>query len=239
MQPLAYWLMGAKSTITMDLNRYVKDELVVESLDYIAGNESDVREMFGPLLQESRLDELLGFHRSNNFQLDRFLELCRIEYRAPADAGETGLPAGSIDFHTSRSVFEHIPEDDLKRILTEGRRIVSANGLFVHRVDYSDHFAHSDSSISTINFLQYSDREWQKIAGNRYMYMNRLRHDEFVALFEEQGHRMLTIEPTVDDDAMALLQSGDFELDQRFESTPVDVLAITGAWFASQTGDLQ
>ena len=50
-------------------------------------------------------------------------------------------------------------------------------------VDYSDHFSHSDQTISSINFLRYSDDEWQRYAGNRYMYMNRLRHDDVLALF--------------------------------------------------------
>lgn len=37
--PLAYWLMGAKKTITIDLNPYLKAELKKESLQYISDNK--------------------------------------------------------------------------------------------------------------------------------------------------------------------------------------------------------
>lgn len=32
--PLAYWLMGAEGTISIDLNPYLKEELIAESLRY-------------------------------------------------------------------------------------------------------------------------------------------------------------------------------------------------------------
>ena len=40
------------------------------------------------------------------------------------DARATGLPAGSVDFVTSTSTLEHIPEDDLVPLLAECRRLL-------------------------------------------------------------------------------------------------------------------
>ncbi len=158
--PLAYWLMGAEKTITIDLNPYLKTDLVAESLQYISENKEEILSLFGSLLDRRRFDELLAFNRDSDFSVYKFLDLCRINYISPGDAADTRLPAQSIDFHTSFTVFEHIPLEILRKILEEGNRIIKNDGLFVHRIDYSDHFSHSDNTISAINFLKYSDDEW-------------------------------------------------------------------------------
>lgn len=231
---IAYWLMGAESTISIDLNPYLKESVTRESLSEVGRNEESFRALFGRRLNQSRLDGLLALYSRKSFSIAKLLEHCRIEYVAPGDAANTGLPAGSMDFHTSTRVFEHIPPDVIRAILREGNRVVGQRGLFVHRIDYGDHFAHSDHSISKINFLQFSDKEWDSIAGNGYMYMNRLRHDDFVRIFEQAGHEILDVETSVDSACIDLLDSADFELDSRFECKPQDVLAIVGARFVSR-----
>lgn len=235
--PLAYWLMGAKGTITIDLNPYVKPELVMESLQYMTDNHADMQRLFGPLLDQERLDELLKLHQQTDFSFGAMLELCNIQYIAPGDAAKTRLSPGSIDFHTSFNVFEHIPLTILEKILAEGNRIIRDDGLFVHRIDYSDHFSHSDGSISPINFLQYSDAEWDKYADNRYMYMNRLRHDDFVDLFESAGQHILATEPTAHSPSRELLGSHRLKVDVRFRMKSLEVLATTDAWIVSKKGD--
>ncbi|WP_333676336.1 hypothetical protein [Dyella sp.] len=230
MTPLAYWLMGAKRVITIDLNPYLKAELTRECLQYIADHEGELRTLFGPLLNRKRFEALLEFERQELFNLQHLLDLCHITYIAPGDAAHTGLGADEIDFHTSFNVFEHIPHTVLVAILDEGNRIIRSDGLFVHRVDYSDHFSHSDSHISPINFLQYSDVQWERYAGNRYMYMNRLRHDDFLALFESVRHTILAAEPTVDASSLQLLRDRRLTIDARFGGKTDEVLATTEAW---------
>lgn len=232
--PLAYWLMGAGRTITVDVNPYLKAELVAEALDYVSAQAEHVRRLFGDLLQTHRFEQLLEFHRTGRFSLTRFLELCRIDYIEPGDAAKSGLPPGSIDFHTSYTVLEHIEPEILADILDEGTRIVREDGLFVHMIDYSDHFSHADESISAINFLQYSDAEWNGYADNRYMYMNRLRHDDVMRLFESSGHRVLAVTTHVDDRARALLDAGGLRVDERFRDKSHDILAIRGSWVVSE-----
>jgi SAM-dependent methyltransferase len=230
MTPLAYWLMGTGRVITVDLNPYMKAELTRECLQYIAEHVEDVQALFGPSLNRERFAALLDFPRQDDFDLRKLLDLCRIVYIAPGDAAHTELDRGAIDFHTSFNVFEHISRDVLLAILREGNRIIRSDGLFVHRVDYSDHFSHSDTRISPINFLQYSDTQWERYAGNRYMYMNRLRHDDFLALFESASHRVLAAEPTIDALSLQLLREGRLNVDARFGGKDIEVLAMTEAW---------
>jgi hypothetical protein len=240
--PLAYWLMGAERTITVDVNPYLKGELVREALDYMKTHEAEISDLFGPLLEKERMDRLMQFGESGAYSLERVLALCEIEYQEPADAARTGLSSGIIDFHTSCNVFEHIPPDVLRDILVEGHRIVSDDGLFVHMVDYSDHFSHSDATISPINFLQYSDEEWERFAGNRYMYMNRLRHDDVLSLFESAGHRIVSTMPLVDERSRRVLEKraehpeDALVLDRRFGAKTHDILSIRGSWIVSEKG---
>lgn len=232
--PLAFWLMGAKKTITIDLNPYLKEELIADALGYISNHEEEILNLFGSLINKNRLDQLLEFGRSRRRKSSEVLDLARIEYMAPGDAAATRLPERSIDFHASYTVFEHIPKTALKRILEEGNRIIRDDGLFVHRIDYSDHFSHSDKSISAINFLQYSDAEWERYAGNRYMYMNRLRQDDFVDLFESVGHLIVETETNTDTRVHELLRNGNLHLNERFSSKPQEVLEIRGAWMITR-----
>jgi SAM-dependent methyltransferase len=232
--PLAFWLMGARRSITIDANPYLKAELVRRGLTWIARNVDQVRQIFGGRLKETRLEQLLQL-TDHDFCVDRFLEMCCIEYIAPGDAAETGLPAASIDFHTSYMVLEHIAPDVLRRILLEANRITRNDGLLVHRIDYSDHFAHSDKNISSINFLQYSDVQWARYAGNRYMYMNRLRHDDLLTLFRLSGVQVLSTTLFKDEQVLQILREGRLRLDERFEGKTWDVLAVVGGWVIAQT----
>lgn len=232
--PMAFWLMGARGTITVDVNPYMKAEMCVDALDYMSRDRAGMMDIFGSLLREERLDELLSMDRDSSFSLDSLLDLCQINYVSPADAAGTGLPGRSVDFHTSRNVLEHIPPSVLRGILEEGSRIIRDEGLFVHGIDYSDHFSHRDQSISAINFLQYSDSDWDRYAGNRYMYMNRLRHDDFMSMFESLGHHILLTVPEVDQRSLELLNSGALQVDELFRMKSVDVLSISSSWIVSQ-----
>jgi SAM-dependent methyltransferase len=231
--PLAFWLLGAEKVVTVDLNPYLKEELVRADLCYIAKNKTEIEVLFENRIFNNRLDALLEFIESP-YQIKALLEFLKIEYIAPGDASHLNLPKDSVDFHTSYTVLEHIPPEIIKAILKEGQQILKNDGLFIHKIDYSDHFSHSDKSISSINFLQFSDDEWDKIAGNRYMYMNRLRHDDFVDLFQDMNHQILINEPTKNDNLLSVVESSNFMLNEKFKHKSKDVLATTSAWFISE-----
>ncbi len=229
--PIALWLCGAGEIVTVDLHRYLKRDLVTGDLDWIKAHRGEVERMFGalsatPVFQE-RLDRLAGLRET---RLEPLLDFLGIRYLAPADAARLPLPEGSVDYHISYTVLEHIPPDVLAAILREGRRVLRRDGLFVHFVDFSDHFSHSDKTISPVNFLQFSEREWRRWGGNRYMYQNRLRVDEFLALLRGTGLEALRVDTRVDPDARRLLEYGGLPLDPRFRDKPAEVNATLDAW---------
>ncbi|WP_413937116.1 class I SAM-dependent methyltransferase [Nitrospira sp. BLG_1] len=237
--PLAYWLMGAERIITIDVNPYLKEELIAEHLHYISQHEEEVLTLFGSLIDRKRFNDMLNLARKSQLSASDFLDFCRITYLAPGDAAKTTLPDQHVDFHTSFTVFEHIPPDALNAILKEGNRITKSTGLFVHRIDYTDHFSHSDKNISAINFLRYSDDEWARYAGNKYMYMNRLRHDDFLDLFKRAGQVIVDVEPYIDQRSEELLNIGMFHVDKQFSSKSRASLAISGAWILAEKSNVQ
>jgi SAM-dependent methyltransferase len=230
--PLAYWLMGASGTVTLDLHPYLKAELVRECLTFVAEHADHFRELFGARLDAARYTALLEARQP--FSLARTFELCGIEYVAPRNAAQTGLPDACVDVHSSYTVLEHIPRAALGTALREALRILRPGGVSIHRIDYSDHFSHSDTSISAVNFLQYTDEEWDAYAGHDYQYVNRLRHDDVRAIFEEARHVPIATIPVVNPRAGALLRSGTFQVSPRFRSKPIEILETTGAWFLSR-----
>jgi hypothetical protein len=232
--PLAFWLLGAENTTTIDLNPYLKEELIAEHLRYISENEEDVLSIFGSMIDKRRFADLLNLSKKNSLSASEFLDVCHIMYIAPGDAASTGLPEKHFDFQVSYEVFEHIPCEVLTNILKEGDRIIKDNGLLVNYIDYSDHFSHSDNDISAINFLKYDDDEWIKYAGNRYMYMNRLRHDDFLSLYESVGLDILGVEIYRDLRSEEILGEKDFRLDMKFSSKPKEILAIIGSWIIAK-----
>ena len=232
--PLTFWLMGAENIITIDLNPYLKANIIKKSLDYISNNEEIVKSLFGLLLDKKRFRDLIYFHKNISFSTDLFLALCHINYIAPGDAAKTSLAEESIDFHTSYTVFEHIEPTKLKLILEEGNRIIKKNGLFIHRIDYSDHFSHKDKAISYINFLQYSDSKWDRYSGNRYAYHNRLRHDDFLQIFKSIGHSIIVNEPYIDQRCIKSMENNHFALDEKFKNKTKESCCTINAWIISK-----
>jgi SAM-dependent methyltransferase len=228
--PLVYWLGGAEEVITVDLNPYMKKSLFKESLDYIFRNQNEIRNLFGDLLKLDRFAILI-----NNYnKVDFVLKVANIKYFAPCDAGSVKLPDNYIDYHVSFGVYQHIPPNSLVEILKEGIRITKKEGLLINQLNYSDMFTVSsktDKNITAINFLKYNDYEWDKYAGNKFMYTNRLRHDDFIGLFNDLGFTFVNVEPVCDNTIFETLENKSINLDKRFCDKPNDILSTTYAWF--------
>lgn len=228
--PIALWLCGASRIVTVDLNPYLKYDLVKEDIAYIRDNFGTLVERFSGFSEHpvfiNRLEKLVNWTGESLLDLLGFLN---IQYMAPADAGHMDIAANSIDYHVSYAVLEHIPPSTISQILYEAKRVLKKEGLFVHCVDFSDHFSHADSRISAINFLQFSENEWSRFAGNRYMYQNRLRIDDFIGLLKNSDLSILSQEAKVDSGSVEVLNAG-FALDEKFCGKSVEVNATASAW---------
>jgi len=172
--PLAVSACGANRFITMDIERLAKLDLVQANASVIAKLSNLSRPVF-----------------SSWEELERSWS---IDYRAPADARATGMESNTIDCAVSVETLEHIPKDDILNILKELRRILRPDGIALMQIDYGDHFKGFDPSISSFNFLTYSEDDWRPFQ-SRFQYVNRLRHSEYIALFESAGFEVLVAYP--------------------------------------------
>jgi SAM-dependent methyltransferase len=231
--PIGFWLGGAEKTITVDANTYMQKQYIVEAVEIIAKNKKRIKEMYGEILDENRFAAFLNYAAKSKINIKELLELCHVEYIAPGDAAHTGLPDKSVDVHVSHFAFEHIPPEILRDILLEGGRIIKPGGLFINSVDYQDHFAVYTKTIHRLNFLRYSDNEWEKYNSNKYTYVNRMRHGDFLRLFEELGHEIIYMEAPQDESVKRLLDGGLVKLDKKYQSMDKDMLSIMGAWFVT------
>ena len=159
--------------------------------------------------------------------LPALLRLMNVEYVAPADATRLALASASVDYHVSYAVLEHVPPETIHGLLREARRVLRPGGMLLHVIDPSDHFSHEDGSITTVNFLRFGDSEWQRIAGNKFAYHNRLRAHEYPELFTRAGVRVIRQQQKLDETALRALRDG-FPLHERFRGVPLEQLAVRG-----------
>ena len=227
--PLAFWLHGALRVTSVDLNRYLSPSLFDK--DLLAARsapEEALADLESPLVPTDNVR--LAFLLHNRTHAVDMLREMSFEYIAPCDAARVGLPGGTFDLHISRSVLEHIEPTSMEAIFNEARRLLRPGGLLVHLVDFSDHSAHSDSTITSVNFLQFSSTQWDCIAGNRFAYHNRLRVDDYLGLFARLDLKVLLNDSWVDQRALDVLR-GEFPLDECFRGRQLTDLATYSSLF--------
>jgi SAM-dependent methyltransferase len=224
--PIGLFLCGAEKTVTVDLNRRLDLDLLGGALDWIVLHSNQLEEEYASIVDLSTFRKRLSLVAEFRAAPDQFLKEANISYLAPADASKVDLSASSIDYHISNTVMEHIPAEEIKKIFTEGKRLLKKDGLFVQFIDLSDHFKHQDKSISSINFLKYSDSKWLSMAGNQFAYCNRLRASDFTALFSELGLSTVDIQSEIDQESLDCLRNG-FHLDERFAAYDYEDLSKT------------
>ncbi len=204
--PLAFWLAGAQQIITVDINSYLRPELVWADFNYLRTHPDKIRALFAShahlALDSDRLEWLCKQPINNTADL---LQATSIHYFSPTDARNTFFRQQCCDYHISVNVLEHIPPDALQAIMQEAHRLLKPDGLFVHQIDMSDHFSHTDRSISAINFLRFDDATWHRYAGNRYMYQNRLRSTDYLAMLENSGFTIKTTVAPINQQLLTML----------------------------------
>lgn len=160
---------------------------------------------------------------------EQLQEFYGINYLAPADARSVPIPTGSVDLAGTTNTLEHIPFEELERIMRELRRLCTSDALIAMQIDYSDHYAHSDSAITPYNFLRFSDPQWKQYNLPSH-YQNRRRHTDYRKLFLETGFSIESETEQRPPDWERLLAS--VPLHASFKSYEPEVLAITSGVFS-------
>src|SRR5262249_15755188 len=135
------------------------------------------------------------------------LKACRIDYRMPADAAATGLPAGTVDYVITANVLQHVPKPAVQGIFAEAHRLLPPDGGMYHHLHPRDRFA-EDGRVTIVNFLKYSPWAWYYIGGSGVAYHNRLRGVDYVRLVEEAQFEITGQYSSTDARALERLTTG-------------------------------
>lgn len=130
-------------------------------------------------------------------------ERAEVEYHAPFDARTTGLADASVDFYYSLATLEHIPVEILKELLKESFRILRPGAYCYHYVQPAMHSYWG--SESSVDYLIFSHRTWERWMANSLSYENRLRAVEHLQLIRDAGFEIVRTWFHLDRKALAKL----------------------------------
>lgn len=200
--PILLYLYGARRCYAYDHIPHLQFNMVTRFLKIIGENLKKISELSNIPLRE--LEHRLGNIAGKN-NLEEFLQAAGIKYKAPSDAGDTGLAEGNADLVLSYAVLAHIPRQALAGVLKEAARLISDHGKSFHCIGLFDPSHKAGSKVSKINFLKYSSRFYNFFINNKMNYHNRLREPEYLKLFEECGYCVEYLESEVEESDIALL----------------------------------
>jgi SAM-dependent methyltransferase len=93
-------------------------------------------------------------------------------------------PDGSIDLSFSVAVLEHVRREAMAPVARELHRLTRRGGIGYHRVDLVDHYTRNERPF---RFLNFSERQYQRMFGNRGSSSNRMRMDEIEQTYRNAG----------------------------------------------------
>lgn len=226
--PLCFAFAGARTCHTFDVARHLNTRLTSRAIARLRVHLPRIADTTGVSIEQvqGRYE-----HVSGSPDVSTALDRAGVRYHAPADAAHSGLGNGSVDAVFSNSVLEHIPSRGIAAILRETARIVKPAGVSLHSVNCGDHYAYFDRSITSINYLKYSDRQW-RLWNNRLLHQNRLRPDDFLQLAEDAGLQVVLSRFTPKEHLLKMLPT--LGVAEQFERYSPDQLCATSIDFAGR-----
>ena len=207
---------GAQSLIEFGAGKNLGQNLYISGPD-LQQKVVDLNPMLDLALVNRAIDLLRDVHAQESLTPVQSREDLKrtygIDYQAPVDMTGTAFQENAFDICISTNTLEHIPAATLEDILRELRRILKPGGIVSAQIDYSDHYAHTDRSISKINYLRFSEQEWRR-HNHKFFFQNRLRHSHYRKIFLDAGFEVLreqAIKPNkvIPDDLLPDLLTGD------------------------------
>ena len=220
MLPLIFRMAGADKIVTVDQERLMDKSTFVYAVNYIRANLPRIMQRIADAFPfEGKLSRLPN---PQTQKLENLLKDAGIQYRAPADF--MALAPGSADFIVSRAVLEHIPEDILVKIFQHAAQVLKPGGMMCHLIDMSDHFEHRDKSLSRVDMLRYTDKEWRARIHDPQDYQNRLRRFDFLRILEDTGWEIVLADGEPHRKALEDLRT--MSIIPRYANIPHEELAI-------------
>lgn len=211
---LSLHLFGCARIIAIDQEPHIRWSLLSRLMEVCRSNWNEICDVTGMRFKP------LGKFTSLNHALSSM----SVQYLAPGNAAATGLSRASVDLVYSYGVLEHISPKALEAICEETARILKPTGRACHNIGLHDHF-HDAGIGNGVNFLRYSERQWNALCGNRITYHNRLRLPQYLGIFSAHGLTPLWSERELLDSNLAALRS--LRVNERFAGMSSEDLATS------------
>ncbi len=189
--PISLYLCGASHIRTYDINPLLEPLTLRQTVRMFldADKEGRLQQLLPAVLPE-RLSHFRDWAEKWSALSPRaMLELLNIHLHI-GDARQSGLPAGSIDFFLSNFCLEHIPDEIQRGLWAEFLRLSNRNSVMSHRFGIKDQYSQVDDSITSYNYLRFSEKQW-KIFNNPMSPQTRLRVSDYRRIFKESGFEIV------------------------------------------------
>jgi SAM-dependent methyltransferase len=163
---LIAYCFGAKKSYLIDTGQYAIDDPTsyMKMVDYLVAKGFTVPNIDGVSI------------------LKNVLDVYNAKYETDGLASLKCIADNSVDFIWSQAVLEHIRRAEFREVIRETRRVLRDDGVCSHQIDLKDHLSFS------LNNLRFSDETWESdLMANSGFYTNRLRYNEIIRIFEEEG----------------------------------------------------
>ena len=202
--PILLSFLGAEKIYTFDHVRHCRYAVLQDVLLQVEKYFPLISQLSGLSIEElsAKRKELLS-----EKNMKTLLKLLNIEYVAPGDAVQSGLPDNSLDLFFSYATLEHVPEQVVKDITREALRVLKPGAIYYNYIGLHDHYARYDKTISKVNFLKYNDFIWRILAQNKVSYLNRLRCSGFISIFRETGFEKFKVNTHIDKTSLEALKT--------------------------------
>ena len=168
---LSYFFNNMINQTTIDINKM---------LDFDLFNDAS-----------KKISDLLNIkYKGSVKNIEDLFKAYNIRYMAPLSLEELIKTKVKYDICISTNALEHFSIEDLKVFLEKIDIILEGNRLISSIIDYSDHYAHTDSRITKLNFLKFNKNSWKKY-NNKYLFQNRLRHQDYRKLFKNYNFNII------------------------------------------------
>lgn len=187
--PILLHGLGAERVVMTDVARHMRADYANQAVEYLRRDGEDLISGFSVDQErfKTRIEALAG---GADGIFDRFRN-AGMEYLSPLDFRDTGFKDGEFDCVFSNSCLGYVPFPLLAGIFTEAARIVRPDGFFVNNIHVYDDFCRDGSEITPVNFLRFSEHEWNRVGNSGIHHQSRLRPRDYVKIASEAGFEIL------------------------------------------------
>jgi hypothetical protein len=140
--------------------------------------------------QATRARELLQRIQATR-SLDELYELLHFDYVVATEGTLDRFADSAYAAIYSGSVLQHVRREILDGYICDIGRLLKPGGYSMHTVDLHDQLYYYDRSVSSKNYMRFSDQTWQHMFQNDVQYFNRVQRPEWLALFRNAGFELV------------------------------------------------